>query len=61
MADKLEQLEKLVESQAEQIRTLKQAMMRMQQKLQAVSVVANRAQGQARTLKEQVQTIKQRG
>lgn len=43
-----------LEKQDGQIRTLKQALLRLEQKLNKVSVVADRAQDNARSLNERV-------
>ena len=56
MATKLELLEKTVKEQAEQIRTLKQAMLRLEQRVQSVSQIASRAQGKAQRAEDKLKT-----
>lgn len=46
-----------VQQQEKQIDTLKQAILRLERKLQSVSTIANRANGQSRRITEQVRTI----
>lgn len=54
----VEELERKIQDQDQQIRTLKQAVTRLERKLRSVSVVANRAQGQAHRTQERVNTLK---
>lgn len=60
MADTKEELHKTVAEQEQQIRTLKQALMRLEQKLSQVSAVAHRAQELSRINKEQWQIVQRR-
>lgn len=53
----IKELIKLVKTQEEQVRGLKQAVLRLQQQLNAVSNIANRAQGQTRRVTEEVRGI----
>lgn len=58
MSKDITELTKLVESQEKQIKTLKQAILRLEKQLRSVSVVANRANHKSSSLNEQVQVIK---
>lgn len=57
MTDSVKELTKKLDEQERQIRLLKQAIMRLEQRLHAVSTVTNRVQGQTRRVTEDVRTI----
>lgn len=60
MADITEELRRTVAEQEKQIRTLKQAVMRLEVKLSQVSAIARRAQEISRTNRERWQSIQHR-
>jgi len=52
-----EELQTTVQEQTKQIRTLKQALIRLEQKLQQVSVIARRSQENTRRNRERLQSL----
>ncbi len=57
MAESNEELRKIINQQADQIKTLKQALLRLEKQVKKVATVAERAQGQARRNQENIQII----
>lgn len=60
MADKNTDLQQVVKQQEEQIRTLKQALIRLERKVQAISKVADRANHASRRATEDLRVLRRK-